>query len=319
MRKLICALLVAGNLCAGLYAQAPASDVVVGSGSYSPIVADLDRSLAFYNALFGITPPATFTSPAFSNTNTALLNFLGTPTAQIRFSTARIPGTAPAMNVEIVDFKDIERKAVQPRLQDPGATRLILMVRDVDAALALAKEKGATAVTTGGTRAAVVRDPDGFFIELRKPDPLPQVPANGGSNVLAARVGLTVANMDATLRLYRDILKMQVTEETPLSADGEARRVHAKVPGSPLQIEFVEFRGADRKPIGARIQDPGATRLQLRVRDVDATVNALKAAGGTVITTGGDGGPINMSGLRVAVVQEPNNLFLVIMSQAGQR
>jgi hypothetical protein len=33
-----------------------------------------------------------------------------------------------------------------------------------------------------------------------------------------------------------------------------------------------------------------------------------------VVTTGGEGGPILMSGLRVAIVREPNNLFLVIMA-----
>src|SRR4026209_174639 len=38
--------------------QAPPSDVVIGSGSFSPIVADLEKSLAFYNDLLGGTPPA---------------------------------------------------------------------------------------------------------------------------------------------------------------------------------------------------------------------------------------------------------------------
>src|SRR5207244_4546321 len=78
---------------------------------------------------------------------------------------------------------------------------------------------------------------------------------------------------------------------------------------------FLEFKGIERKPIGARIQDPGATRLQLRVRDTDAAVKTLAAAGGAVITTGGNGGPIDMRGLRVALVRELNNLFLVIMAQ----
>src|SRR6185436_19738953 len=92
----------------------PASDVVTGSGNFSPIVQDLERSLAFYNDLLGAAPPATM--PAWS-TDPALLNFLGVPGAQLRFSQVRIPGSS--MRVEIVEFKDIERKAVQPRLQDP--------------------------------------------------------------------------------------------------------------------------------------------------------------------------------------------------------
>src|SRR4030095_14051168 len=111
-------------------AQAPASDVVINSGNFSPIVSDLEKSLAFYNDLLGAMPVAT---PAWS-TDPALLNFLGVPGAQLRFSSVRIPGST--MRVEIVEFKDIDRKATRPRLQDPGAVRLILTVRDVDATVA---------------------------------------------------------------------------------------------------------------------------------------------------------------------------------------
>src|SRR5262245_8125615 len=96
----------------------PPGDVVIGSGSFSPIVKDLDKSLEFYRNLLGVNAPAAATPTPFG-ADPALLNFLGTPTAQVRVGTARIPGTT--MNVEIVDFKDVDRKAVQPRLQDPGA------------------------------------------------------------------------------------------------------------------------------------------------------------------------------------------------------
>src|SRR5436190_5372314 len=94
---------------------APAGDVVIGSGSFSPIVRDLDKSLAFYRSLLGVTAPAA--APAAFGVDQPLLNFLGTPTAQTRVGTVRIPGTT--MNVEIIDFKDIDRRPVQPRLQDP--------------------------------------------------------------------------------------------------------------------------------------------------------------------------------------------------------
>src|SRR5262245_16922396 len=133
-----------------LFAQAPQtappSDLVIGSGNFSPIVSDLEKSLKFYSELVGATAPAT--TPAFSNTDTALLNFLGAPTAQIRFSTVRIPGSSAG--IEIVEFKDIDRKPVRPRVQDPGATMLLLFVRDVDAALSRAKAAGARVVTLGG-------------------------------------------------------------------------------------------------------------------------------------------------------------------------
>jgi predicted enzyme related to lactoylglutathione lyase len=310
---------------------APASDIVVGHGNFSPIVQDLGKSLAFYSDLVGATPPAT---PNFSNTDTALLNFLGVPTAQIRFSTVRIPGST--MGIELVEFKDIDRKAVKPRLQDPGATMLILLVRDVDSLLSRLKSAGTTVVTAGGapvglpdfgvSRAVIIKDPDGFHIALVQPDRSPDTAAPAGSNIIGAWASLTVQDLDQTMRLYRDVLGFEAdTDPTPHSdrallnffntPGAGVRIVSARIPGSSTEMEFLEFTGIDRKPIGARIQDPGATRFQLRVRDTDSAVKTLKTLGGQVITTGGDGGPINMRNLRVALVRELNNLFLVIMSQ----
>jgi len=270
------------------------------------------------------------------NTDPALLNFLGAPTSQVRFSSVRIPGST--LTVEIVEYKDIDRKPVQPRLQDPGAVRLILIVRDIDSLLAHLKTQGVPVVTAGGApvtlareraRAVIVKDPDGFFIELLQPSVLPETNAPAGGNVIGARFGLTINDTDQTLKVYRDLLRFQPqVDPTFVSEDfrqnlmntrgAQIRLTTAKIPGSAVEVEFAEFKGIDRKPIGTRIQDPGSTRLQLRVRDADATVKTLVANGGSVVTTGGEGGPILMSGLRVAIVREPNNLFLVIMTQAAR-
>src|SRR5262249_46935737 len=146
----------------------------------------------------------------------ALLNFLGTPTAQLRFSTVRIPGST--MGIEIVEFKDIDRKPLPRRLQDPGATMLMLSVRDVDSALARMKTAGAAVVTAGGApvmlpggknRAVIIKDPDGFFIALEQADPLPATNAPATSNVIGARACITVGDMDQTMKLYRDVLGFQ--------------------------------------------------------------------------------------------------------------
>jgi predicted enzyme related to lactoylglutathione lyase len=335
----LCALVFTSVLILGQAPQtapnaAPPSDVVIGSGSFSPIVTDLERSLKFYSDLVGSPAPATL--PAWS-TDPALLNFLGAPTSQIRFSSVRIPGSS--LTVEIVEYKDIDRKPVRPRLSDPGAVRLILIVRDLDSIVARLTSQNIPVSTIGGAsaslpnhdsgRARMIQDPDGFFVELLQPNVLPETNAPTTSNVIGARFGLTIDNTDQTMKVYRDLLRFQpqidadFSSEKPLlelmgAPGAQVRRSMATIPGSAVQVEFLEFKGIDRKPIGARIQDPGATRLQLRVRDADATVKALVAAGGTVVTTGGDGGPILMSGLRVAIVREPNNLFLVIMTQAAR-
>ena len=328
----VCVLFI-GCMCGLAQTPAPAGDVVIGSGSFSPIVSDLDKSLAFYRNLLGVNAPPQSSPTAFGN-DPALLNFLGTPTAQVRVGTVRIPGTM--MNVEIVDFKDIDRKPVHPRLQDPGAVMLILLVRDVDTLLATLKKGDVHMVTAGGapvnlpdkSRAVVIQDPDGFHIMLLQMDPFPETTAPASSNVIGSRFALTVADTGETFRVYRDVLgfkpesgefSVNKARNDLLNTPGaQIRRSTAFVPGSPLQVEFLEFKGVQQKPLGARIQDPGATRLQLRVRDSDVAVKALKTAGGQVVTTGGDGMPINMRGLHLAIVRELNNLFLVIFSQ-GQR
>ena len=309
---------------------APASDVVIGSGNFSPIVWDLERSLRFYSDLMGAPAPSTI--PAWT-TDPALLNFLAAPTGQVRFGSVRIPGST--MSVEIVEYKDVPRSVLRYRLQDPGAVRLILTVRSLDSLLDRLKLQGVPVVTVGGKplavrnhnagRAVMIQDPDGFYIQLIQPNVLPETTAPATSNVIGASFGLTISDTDQTMKIYRDLFGFKPEIESTFTADktmadlmntpgAQMRRSLAKVPGSAVEVEFLEFKGVDRKPIGARIQDPGATRLQLRVRDSDATVKALVAAGGTVVTTGGDGGPILMSGLRVAIVREPNNLFLVIMA-----
>ena len=91
----------------------------------------------------------------------------------------------------------------------------------------------------------------------------------------------------------------------------EMRRSTAQVPGSPIQIEFLEFKGVDRAPLRTRPQDPGSARLQIRVRDLDSAMTTVKRAGAAVVSTGGE--PIVIGDLRLALVRELNNLFLVMV------
>ena len=57
-------------------------------------------------------------------------------------------------------------------------------------------------------------------------------------------------------------------------------------------VQFAEFKGVERTPLKMRIQDRGAARLQLRAQNVDAIVDAMKAAGLKVASQGGTAVPI---------------------------
>jgi catechol 2,3-dioxygenase-like lactoylglutathione lyase family enzyme len=322
-------------------AQAPAAaptGLVVGSGNFfSPIVSDLEKAIAFYRDGLGLDVAG---APSNAEANPALRNMFGLPDAQLRWSVGRPP--AMRTGVEIVEVRKAESVAVERRVQDSGAFTLLVLVRDVDAAFARVKQVGAPVVTLSGgpvapgankTRAVVVRDPDGHFIELVQVDPLPETTAPETANVIGVRIRLTVDDADQSLRVYRDILGLQqVGERGEFRSNdavmamfgmkgGQYRFNTVQVPGTGLRIEFIDFKGVDRKSIRARIQDPGSTRMQLQVRDVDVTIAALKGVGGTVVSTGG--GTVDLPGrggatTKVAIVRDPNNLFVVLLQAAPQ-
>ena len=140
-------------------------DVVVGSGNYSPIVQDLDKAIEFYGGLLGLTvPPSPVPGPRPVSTDPGLLNMFGVPGAQLRFLTARIPGTT--FGVEMVEVRGRDKKAVRPRLQDPGNATLILFVRDMAAALAPLKKAGVPIATPGGEPMAIGNSPSIIVIRL---------------------------------------------------------------------------------------------------------------------------------------------------------
>ena len=314
---------------------APPGEVVVGSGNFSPIVQDLDKAIDFYGSLLGLTvPPAQAPGPRPFSTDPAIRNMFGMPSAQLRWVVARVPGAS--LGVEMVEAKDIDRKPVRPRPQDPGGMTLILLVRDIDAAFAPLKKAGVPVVTPGGepvafgqnnaARGVIVSDPDGHFVELLQPSPMPETTAPPDSNIIGARVRITVADTDATMRLYKDLLQFspQVGSfgSTPLLdlmglKRAQVRLTNVQVPGSALRLEFVEIKGAPGTAVRPRLQDPGATRLQLRLKDLDGTIAKMKASGSSVISAGGE--PVVLQGgTRAAIMPDPNGLYLVLI-QAAQR
>jgi predicted enzyme related to lactoylglutathione lyase len=319
---------------APLPGTAPAGEVVVGSGNFSPMLQDLDKAIDFYGGLLGLTvppPPASGQRPL--NTDPNLLGMFGMPAAQLKFVTARIPGAT--VGVEMVEVRGLDKKAVHPKPQDGGAATLILLVRDIDAALAPLKKAGVAVITAGGqpiaagagARAVLVGDPDGHFVELLQPSPLPETTAPAGSNVIGARVRFAVADTEKTMRVYRDTLQMK--PQTGEFSTGpmvdlmglkgaQVRLTTLQVPGSPLQLEFVEVKGASAAPIHPNLQDPGATRLQLRLRDLDGTIAKMKAAGSTVVSSGGQ--PVTLNGgIKAVIMTDPNGIYLVMIQQAPPR
>src|SRR5580765_581256 len=329
---------VVALLCAAVVrAQAPEpTGLIVGSGNFfSPIVGDLDKAIAFYKDGIGLDVMG---APANAEQNAPLRNMFGLPDASLRWTVARPP--AMRTGVEIVEISKAGGARLDRRPQDPGAFTLIVLVRDINAAFAKAKQAGASVVTTGGApitvgraKAFVLKDPDGHFVEIAQLDPLPETTAPAGANVIGVRVRLTVDDAGRAMRQYQELGltgTMNVIAESNeglmkmfgMKADAKYRLAQFDLPASGLRLELIEYTGVDKRTVRGNLQDPGSTRMQLQVRDVDAAIAALKTSGGVVVSTGG--ATVDLPGrggavTKTAIVRDPNNLFLVLIQTAPPR
>ncbi len=294
---------------------------VVGSGNFSHIVSNLDKSVAFYRDVLGLELPAGAQPFGAKPEIMKLGNTLG---ARNRIAVLKVPGST--LGVELIEYKDIDRKPAQPRFQDPGAANLAIRVRDIEAVMMRVKSSGAKVLTAAGGPVAIgtasrnvfLQDPDGFVVEVAQPVPAPA----GEGNLIGANFEATVLDTEQTVKFYRDLLGFQLKvgdtfnnnklmAETAGVPGAQFRQSSGQIPGSSVRITFIEFKDTDRKPLHTRLQDPGTALLQLRVRDVDALVKTLKASGAEIVTAGGE--PVTRGNLRLAIVRDPNNLFLELI------
>jgi len=122
-----------------LFGQAPATPTdssggaVIGTGTFTGFVENMDRSLAFYHDAFGMDVPALPASGArpYNPPNPQLFKWFDIAGARERHQSARVPGSR--VTVELMEIQDVDHKTIPLRIQDPGAATLVLMVRDVDA------------------------------------------------------------------------------------------------------------------------------------------------------------------------------------------
>src|SRR6185503_13187683 len=256
--------------------------LLVGSGNYfSPIVADLDKAIAFYGAI-GFQFQG---DPSTADANPQLRAMFGLPDARLRYQIGRAAEIAGG--VEIIEVSKAKLEPVSRSVQDPGAITLVATVRDLDGAFARLKQLGAPVVTRSGApiklgtvgRMVVVQDPAGHFVEIVQPEKLTEAQTAATGNVVGVRVRFTVRDVDSALKLYRDALGFQelapvgqyggdaaVLDALGLSG-GQYRVGQLQVPASCLQFTLIDFKGVTRKTKLAGIQNSASTRIQLRPAD----------------------------------------------------
>lgn len=329
---------------------APPGDVL-RPGHLGRTTGDLERIIHFYHDLLGtgILGERHAARPFWSSPG--LIEFADSPkNAEFRAVILPIPGTTAEpgqgteMAVEAIEFRNIERHQYVQNLQDIGGSHLVLILRDLDKTLDWLKAEGVPVITVGGEaltvptlpgvhgikRAVMVRDPDGYPVELMELSPPPTTTAPQESNILGARVSVTVRDLDATERLYRDLIGPDLrfwTSPTYISnkayndlsstPGAEYRYAMTLVPGSPVLMEFVQYRNITQRQIRPRLQDIDVAHFLFMVKDMDVIMPRIKTAGLHTLAT--SGGPVFIApNVRALFVTDPNYFFIEFMERVSQ-
>ena len=288
-------------------------------------VADLDTTLAFYRDVFGINGEGR----DFANPAVPLLT--NAPGVTLRLAMVGLPG---GTRFEFTHFKGLERQGADAKYTDPGAASLVLYVRDIDALVAAAKKANARIVTTGGApveittaegkaRSIVLRDPDGFFLQLVEGVPGAEAPEG---NVYRVALAYTMEDAAATRDFYAGMMGVELAGPSAFGKDAAM----AKLVGAPDDVEFrrltgtlppgtavafTEFRGVPRTKFHLRVRDPGAPAMAIQVTNVAGMVAQMKAAGVNLISANGELVDFG-NGIHNIFVEDPNGMNLELFERS---
>lgn len=147
---------------------------VVGISHTGVQVADVDRSVAFYELLgLGL-------GRRWTNGEDYVGRQVGYPGVTLEVAVMTVPGSDVV--VELLEYRGVDRKAVDPATANPGTGHFCLAVEDLEAMYEQLAAAGVEFVsapqspTIGpnrGGRAVYLLDPDGFRVELlQSPRPM---------------------------------------------------------------------------------------------------------------------------------------------------
>jgi catechol 2,3-dioxygenase-like lactoylglutathione lyase family enzyme len=311
---------------------------VLGLVGYMIVPDALEKSVEFYSHLLGLQMPNGDPRARLKWYDVVpfLTEMYGVKDKARNF-TLRVPGAD--IGVEPMQWTASKGRLLEPRLQDPGASELILTVNDIDELLMWLTKGGVKVISTdakpvmfnnswGKGRAALVRDFHGYYVRLVQPDPLP---AGGGANgapspsyVIGGNVAITVEDTERAARFYQDALGLKVQlgngfESDPnelgiLGMKGNVQYRHSIVmfPGKS-QLHLIEFKNVDRKAIHPQIVDPNAVVLRVSVKGMDSLYNRIKTAQAKIVSV--SGAPYLNGRTRWLMLRDPDNIYIQPVEQ----
>jgi catechol 2,3-dioxygenase-like lactoylglutathione lyase family enzyme len=309
-------------------AQAPPAGHIESLSHAIHAVDDLDTTLAFYRDVFGLRGnPQDFPNPAVPLLTNA-------PGVTLRMSMLALPGR---MRFELTHFKGVERKPAQAKYTDPGAGSIVFHVRDIDTALANAKKANAPIVTTGGApveittstaskaRSIILRDPDGFFVQLIQDTPAADAPEG---NIHRVSLAYTMESAESTSKFYSGMMGIELSGPSAFSTDPallqlygapagtELRKLSGLMAGPPAAVEFTEFRGVPRSKFHLRVRDPGAPAMAIQVVNLVGMVAQMKGTGTNLISANGQLVDFG-NGIHNIFVEDPNGMNIELFERAA--
>jgi catechol 2,3-dioxygenase-like lactoylglutathione lyase family enzyme len=245
---------------------------------------DLDRSLAFYRDLVGLTA-TTRTRPAAPQPGGAF----GLKQVQWDAWMMRSEGGPNSPVLDLLEWT-VPAPVGEP-VRDPtalGFNRLCIATPDVDAQherlLAAGADVWSEPVEVelpGGrhTKMFVCSDPDGTQLEF----------VSGRDNRLS-HITINCADVDRSTRYYADVIGLtplitiepttQAARLFRLERDGRLRASLLQDPGSGFIVELVEWIDPAPRPIPPRVaNDLGIFRMAWITEDIDADYDTLDEAG----------------------------------------
>jgi catechol 2,3-dioxygenase-like lactoylglutathione lyase family enzyme len=314
-----------------LFAQPSASSKVLAIESFAHVVQDVEKEAAFYRDVVGLE----VVQPVTPFMKIDWVNAVGdTPGAEIRIAAFRAPGSP--LIFELVEYRGIDRKPpIRPKYPDPGVTTPIFYVRDFRGMVAKLKEQpnlrimaaaGDKPANFGGDMVwdGFFQDQDGLYFSLTQHDPLPETTAPATSNVIGESFEFMPVDLDQSLKFYNDLLGFGlppsgkwmimkgINDASGIGPGAAIRTTIGPLPGRSGKtigtLRYLDYKDTPRTPIKTRLQDPGSTVLRMSVRDLAATISALKAAGVTFITK--DGEPVKANSSQYVMVRDPDNIYI---------
>jgi catechol 2,3-dioxygenase-like lactoylglutathione lyase family enzyme len=309
---------------------------VVGLAFVGRMVADLDRSVAFYKALGFSQDPAA--NPAWRR-DEVVERLYGVKHVETRMAKMFVVNASTGRHfvVYLRELRGLQRRNQSDHTAwDPGVSHFGLIVADAQqtwsqlqaAGLLHARSWGGKLIAPPGQTKgmlAYLTDPDGLDIELI--DQRPAVAAEAGRPARPAllpgvnHVGLVVLDSDKARAFYGDLLGGHLlTAEAPwlkgdfydsaVGGHGNILRFYNEVftdaaaPTSHLNFELVEFQNRKTPVVARSITDIGVGYVGFEVQGLDAFLKRVKAAGGKTIS---NSGIVTMSsGTREIMVRDPD-------------